>query len=241
MPAVPGIDFQDDRGDRARPLQQDRLLEMFERALRLLGLGAGVELAAVQERAEEAHDAAVGVVVRPAARVAGHVDRGVGAAVIRAVARQHLVAAGVQPGHPHRVLVGVGAAVGEEHLVQLTGGALGDQPRRLRAGVVDVLRRDGAQLGGLGLDGGDDFRVLVADVGVHQLGGEVQQPVAVAVPHIGTRRRGDRHRVDLGLRGPGVEDVLAVELVGPPRLAAGLVELEPVRQDPDVGVDGHRR
>ena len=62
-----GDRLEHDRGDRARPLQQDRLLEMFERPMRLLGLGAGVELAAVQERAEEAHDAAVGVVVGPAA------------------------------------------------------------------------------------------------------------------------------------------------------------------------------
>ena len=107
--------------------------------------------------------------------------------MIGPVAGQHLVAAGVQPRHPHRVLVGVGTAIGEEDLVQLTGGVRGDEPRSLRPRIVGVLRRDGAQLGGLIGNGSNHFRVLVADVGVDQLRGEVQQPIALAVPH--KRRR----------------------------------------------------
>ncbi len=79
------------------------------------------------------------------------------------------MAAGVQPGHPDGVLDGLGAAVGEEDLVQVARGSLGDQPCRLGAGVDGVLRGDRAELGGLLLDGGDDLGVLVADVGEDQL------------------------------------------------------------------------
>ena len=113
-----GHGLEDDRRERRRPLVLDQPLQVLQRALGFLLLVLGVERRAVQERAVEVHDAAAGVVVGVAARVTGQVDRGVGAAVVRAVARQHLVAAGVQPGHPHRVLDGVGAAVGEEHLVR---------------------------------------------------------------------------------------------------------------------------
>ena len=42
----------------------------------------------------------------------------VGGAVVAAVVVEHLVAAGVQAGHAHRVLGGLGAAVGEEHHVR---------------------------------------------------------------------------------------------------------------------------
>ncbi|SKY24552.1 Uncharacterised protein [Mycobacteroides abscessus subsp. abscessus] len=83
---------------------------------------------AVQERPEEVHDACVAVVVGPASWIARQVHRGVGAAVIRAVARQYFSTTRVQAGHANRVLVGVGAAVGEEDLIQLTGSALGDEP-----------------------------------------------------------------------------------------------------------------
>ena len=87
--------------------------------------------------------------------------------MVGAVPGEHLVAAGVQSRHPHRVFVGVGAAVGEEDLVQVAGSSLCDEPCRLRASVVGVLRGDGAELGRLLLDGRDDLRVLVADVGEH--------------------------------------------------------------------------
>jgi len=79
--------------------------------------------------------------------------------MVGAVGGEHLVPAGDQPGHAHRVLVGVGPAVGEEDLVQVARRPLGDQPRGLAARVVGLLRRDGAQLRGLRLDGRDDPRV----------------------------------------------------------------------------------
>ncbi len=65
--------------------------------------------------------------------------------------------------------IGVSAAIGEEDPVELTRGAFGDQPRGFGAGVVGVLWCHRAQLCGLFGNGGNDFRVLVADIGVHQL------------------------------------------------------------------------
>ncbi len=210
-----GDRLEQDGRDGLRALELDDLLEMGQGPLALLALGGGVEVAAVEVRAEEVDDAGVAVVVRPAPGVAGEVDRGLRPAVVRAVAGEDLGAAGAQPGHPHGVLVGVGAAVGEEDPVQVAGSVLADQAGGLGTLVVGVLGGDGGQGAGLGDDRLDHVGVLVADVGVHQLGGEVQQAVAGAVPDVGALGAGDDHRGDLGLGGPGVEDVPAVELVGP--------------------------
>ena len=222
--------LEDDGRDRVRPLVLDQPIQVVQRPLGLLLLGLGVERRPVQERAVEVHDTAAAVVVGVAARVAGQVDRGVGAAVIGAVTREHLAPAGVQPGHPDRVLDRVGAAVCEEHLGQVAGRALGDQPGRLGPGRVGVLRRDRAQLRGLFGNGRNDFRMLVADVGEHQLRGEVEIPVSLAVPDVGALGGHDRHRGDLGLRRPGVEDVFAVQLVGLGGLGDRRVEGLPARQ-----------
>ena len=125
---------------------------------------------------------------------------------------------------------GVRAAVGEEHVIQIAGGAFGDQPGRLGPGGVGMLRRDSAQLGGLLGDGRDHLRMLVADIGEDQLPGEVQEPVACTVPDIGALGRDDRHRGDLRLRRPGVEHVGPVELVRPGSFGAGGFEVQAVGQ-----------
>ena len=102
----------------------------------------------VQVRAEEVHVPG-GELVRPPPRVAGGGDRRPGVAVVGAVEAEHLAAAGVQPGHPDRVLVRVGAAVGEEHLLQAVRGQRRDPGGRLAPHVVGVLRRDRGQPGRL--------------------------------------------------------------------------------------------
>lgn len=150
--------------------------------------------------------------------------------MVRAVPRQYLVTARVQARHAHRVLDRVCPTVGEEDLVQLARRALGDQPGRFRAGRVGVLRRHRAQLGSLFGNGGNDFRVLVADVGVDQLTGEVQQPVALAVPHVRPRRRRDRHGRDLGLSRPGMENMGPVQFVGTGGLGARILDGQSVGQ-----------
>ena len=50
--------------------------------------------------------------------------------------------------------------------------------------------------------------MLVADVDVDELGGEVEIPLPVVVPEVPSFGAGDRDRVDLILHRPGVEDVL---------------------------------
>ncbi len=227
MPGGPGNGFQDQRRDGGGAFEADQLLEVLQGALAFLLFGGGVERRAVEVGREEVDRAGAAGVAGPAAGVAGEVDRELGAAVVRTVGGEDLVAAGVEPGHPDGVFVGVGAAVGEEDPVQFPRSAFGDQPRGFRPGVVDIARGDGAQLRSLRGDGSNDGGVLVADVGVDQLGGEVEVLVAVAVPHMGALGRGDDHRIQEVLGGPGVEDVLAVQLVG----AAGRPGVPGQRQD----------
>ena len=157
----------------------------------------------------------------PAAGVAGHRDRRVRRAVVAAVRRQHLEPAGVAAGHADGVLGRLGAAVGEEHHVEVAGGQLGDQAGRLAAGVVGVERGDRAELVGLLLDGGDQLGVLVADVDVDQLAGEVEVAVALVVPEARPLGADDDERVERGLRRPRVEHVGPVVDVG---LRAGGVD-----------------
>jgi len=176
--------LEDQRRERQRVLHLDQPLEVFEGPLRFLLLGLGMERGAIQERPVEVHDTAVAVVVGPATWVACQVHRGVGATVVGPIARQHLVPAGVQSGHPYGVFDGVGATIGEEHSVEITWCPFGDQPCGLRTGGVDVCGCDGAQFGCLFGNGGNDFRVLMADVGVDHLRREVQQLVAVTIPDV---------------------------------------------------------
>ena len=132
----------------------------------------------------------------PAARVAGHRDRPGRGAVVAAVRREDLVAAGVQAGHADGVLGGLGTAVGEEHHVEVAGRQLADQPGGLAAGVVGVDRGDRAELVGLLLDRRHQLGVLVADVDVDELAGEVEEAVAPVVPEARSLGAGDDERVE---------------------------------------------
>ena len=75
----------------------------------------------------------------------------------------------VHPGQTHRVLRGLRAAVGEEHLLEPVGGDLGDQTGGLAAIGVGVDRCDGAQATRRLLDRGDELRMLVPEVDVDEL------------------------------------------------------------------------
>ena len=154
-----------------------------------------------------------GVLVRPPTRVTGRGDRGAGVAVIRAVCRENLVLVGVDACHPDRILDRIGATVGEEDLRHVRTCYVDDPLRSFAALVVGVLWRDGRELGCLLLDGRDHLRVLMADVHVDQLRGEVQELVAVVVPDVRAFRCGDAHGIQRCLRAPRVEHVLTVEVV----------------------------
>ena len=211
-----GDRLEDEGRDRARALERDDLLEVLERALALLLDRCRTRTATgrrTARRSARPRSAPPSLAQRRGSPVIWIAVAGV--AVVAAVGREHLVPAGVQARHAHGVLDRVGAAVGEEHLVEVGGRALDDQPGALGALVVRVLRRDGREPAGLLLDRRDDLRVLVADVDVDQLRGEVEVAVAVVVPDVAALGAGHDHRRDERLRGPGVEDVCAVELVDP--------------------------
>ena len=170
-----------------------------------IGVAGG---AAIRVRIEHPHDARHAGLDRPAAWVAGEGDRAVRRAVVRAVARDDLVAAGHEPRELHRVLVCLGAAVREERHREVARSDLRQHPAECRAGLARERRADRAELVGLVLDRLDDLRVLVADVDVDELRGEVQIALPLVIPEMTALRSGDRDRVDLALHRPRVEDVL---------------------------------
>ena len=65
--------------------------------------------------------------------------------------------AGMDPGHPNGVLGGVGAAVGEEHLVVALGREVADCLRGPAAHQRGMLRRESRLHGRLSLDGGHNL------------------------------------------------------------------------------------
>ena len=99
------------------------------------------------------HDAGDAGLGRPSPRIAGERDRAGGRAVIRAVARQDLVAAGVPARRLDRVLVGLGAAVGEEEAVDVAGRDGGELRAQARANLGGHERVGVRQLRRLLLDG----------------------------------------------------------------------------------------
>ena len=214
-----GLD--DDRRDRGGALERDDLLEVGERALGLLLGRVGVERRAVRVRAHEVRDRSVGRLVRPAARVAGERDRRRRAAVVAAVHREHLAAAGHGARHAHRVLVGVGTAVREEHLVEVAGRHLGDAPGELAAHVAGHRGLDRREAARLLLDRRDEVGVLVPEVQVHELRREVEVRVARVVPERRALADGDGQRVDEGLRAPRVEHVARGRRRAPERRRRG--------------------
>ncbi len=156
------------------------------------------------EHVDHARNARLG---GPAPRVAGQGDRPGGAAVIRPVAGHDLVAPGVEAGELDRVLVGLGAAVGEEEDVDVARRDLG----QLRGQSRSRLRRhERVRVGkdlGLALDGLDHLRVPVPDVHAHQLAVEVEVALPLRRPEIGALGARHRDRVDLVLRRPLVQGV----------------------------------
>ena len=184
--------LEDDRGDRwPAPSNMIVSRRCCQRPLALLLLGAwrgrpsgtGTGPRSARRRASPR-------LVGPAPRVAGQRDRrrrwrrgscGTAASTLcRPVCSRAM---------PDRVLVRLGAAVGEEHLVEVARRDLGDQPGRLAARVVgEATAAIVHSCAGLLLDRRDQLRVLVADVDVDQLAGEVEVALAGVVPEVASPR-----------------------------------------------------
>ena len=211
--------LDDDRRHRVGPLDHEHFFEVLQGAVALLGLAGAVEGTAVGVRAPELHHAGHARLTRPAARIAGEGDRPVGGPVVAAVVAEHLEPTGVQAGHSHRVLGGLGAAIGEEHHVEVTvfvlaASNLDDQAGGLAAGVVGVDGGDGAQAVGLFLDRRHQLGVLVADVDVDQLAGEIEVAGAVVGPEVAALGARDHGGVERALGAPRMEHVGTVVRIG---------------------------
>ena len=129
-------------------------------------------------------------------------------AVIRAVAREDLVTAGRHPRELDRVLVRLGAAVGEEEDVDVAGRDLGQLRAQPRARLGRHERVGVGQHRRLVLDRLDHALVAVADVDAHQLAVEVDEALAFRRPEVDALGPRDRNRIDLRLRRPLEERVL---------------------------------
>ncbi len=139
----------------------------------------------------------------PAAGVAGGGDGAGGAAVIGAVAGEDFGFAGVHAGDFEGGFVGVGAGGGEEELVEAGGEDFEEELRELGAAGGGVAGHGVGELLGLGGDGGDDGGILVAEVGAHELRGEVEVVLAVAVGDGAVFGVDDVHGVPGFLEAPG--------------------------------------
>ena len=205
-PVRPRHRLEDHRGDGVRAFVLQDLLEVRRAGAHgaRIGMTGG---AAVRVRVEHAHDAGDARLGGPAARVAGERDRAGRRAVVAAIARDDLVAAGVPACELDRVLVRLGAAVREERHRDVARRHLGDQARERRARLGCHRRADRAELVGLLLDRGDEPRVLVADRDVDELRREVEVALAVVVPEVAALGAGNRNRVERVLHRPRVEDV----------------------------------
>ena len=202
--------FDHDRGHCAWALKGDDLLEMRQSPLGFLFRGLGPKRRPVQVRAEEVH-VSVGKLVGPAPRVAGGGDRGTGVPVVAAVETEHLVAPSVQPGHPDGIFSRVRTAVGEEHFVVSRGRQIGDGLRGSAAHQGRMLRGERHLHARLLLNRRDDRRVLMADIGVDQLAGEIQEFGAVEIPHLAASAGRQHPRIQRPLRTPGMENMRPVE------------------------------
>ena len=133
------------------------------------------------------------------------------AAVIRAIARQNLVAAGGPARQLDRVLVRLGAAVGEEEHVDVAGAELGELPSEARARLGRHERVGVGERRRLLLDGANHALVAVTDVHAHQLTVEVDEALSLRRPEVDALGARDRNRIDLRLRRPLEQRVLLRE------------------------------
>ena len=148
----------------------------------------------------------------PSARIAGETHRSRSRAVVRTIAGNDLVTSGEEARDLDGVLVGIGSAVGEEEGVDIARSNLGELRTETRANFRRHERiRVGERRRLLG-DGLNDARVAMPDVDGHELAVEVDEALPfrrVEVNSLGAR---NRNGIDLRLRRPFVQRVLAREV-----------------------------
>jgi hypothetical protein len=106
------------------------------------------------------------------------------------------------------VLDGLRPAGREQHVPEMLRRDLHNQSRRFAPGIGPVGGCERAQSVGLLLDRGDDARMLVPEVGEHQLRAEVQVAPSVDVDDVAPGAADEGRHVARSLHNPGVEDQL---------------------------------
>ncbi len=207
--------LEDERRNRRRTLELDRLLE-----LRQCNLGRVRAALYAVIRVEHVYDP-TRKLVGPAARVAGGLDRAPGRPVVGAVAGQDLRPARHRASDLDRVLVGVRPGEREQHLVDVSRQQLGQLLPQPCSRFVGHERRDVGELLRLPLDRVDDPAVAMAGVDGHQLAVEVDEAAPVDRGEVHALRARHRHRLQPGLGRPVVErvpDAQLRDLLRPQRL-----------------------
>src|SRR5690625_163343 len=115
------------------------------------------------------------------------------------------------------------AAIGEEHVVHALWGSLGNEPRCFGAWCRHMGWCNRGDRGSLFLNRCHDFRVLVTNIGVDHLRGEIDVALTGLIPEEGTLSFHHGHRAKRVLGSPGVKNVLTVQLIsalafGPQRI-----------------------
>ena len=198
--------LEDERRDVFRALELDDFLEIGQRLRR--GVPSALQPVIRVEHMNHARNAGLGA---PPPRIAGEREAAGGAAVVGAIARQNLVATGDGTDDSDRVLVRLGAAVGEEEDVDVAGRDLGQLGAQAGARFTGHERVHVGELRRLILDRLHDRRMAVTGVDAHQLAVEVDVALALGRPEVHAPGPGDGDRVHRALHRPLVQTVLPAQ------------------------------
>src|SRR5580700_2870435 len=155
------------------------------------------------------HDARNARLRGPSAWVAGKTHRASGRAVIRAIAGDDLVAAGEKARELEGVLVGIGAAVGEEECIDIAGSNFGELRAESRARFGSHERIRIGEPRRLLADRLNDALIAVSNVDGHKLAVEIDEALALRRVEVNALGAGDRNGIDFRLCRPFIERVLA--------------------------------
>ena len=136
---------------------------MFECSLALFGLIFGPKSGAIQVRPPEMY-VTEGKLIRESTWITRCIYRRSCVAVIGTIGREHFVFVGMHACHTNRVFNRIGTGISKEDLCKVGTGYFNNTLSRFIARIICMLRRNGCEYFGLGLNRLNNFRVLVADI-----------------------------------------------------------------------------
>ena len=161
--------LHDDGRDLIRALVLDDFFEVAD-ALAAAGLSLQSEGTSIAERVQEVYASWHGRLHSQASVITGQGNGTVRRSMIGAVASQDLVPAGVEASDLDRIFVGFGSPQGKEGFLEISRRDLSQLLPEQAARFSGIPGVDETEPGRLVLDRFDHLGVLVADIGVHQLG-----------------------------------------------------------------------